>query len=580
VHKWKGLIMQAKGSIRAQIVKTLLLLGVLMVALLGIGFYVIFDAKDPLGTSVQEYNVNREVLYETRMMLEQLDANYRLLYTDRQDRSKTYLETIAKLSDQVFQNLEVMFTQQRKVNRGGVASEIGLLRDRLRESELRARTQAEAYASGKLKLSSEQASSFSADFAELSKSYGEIRTHVLAQSERELLHRMQSLVLMFVPILVALLVIPVSVFWAAARRINRDLIGYIRSLYSLSEQNEKSSERLRTASELMSTASSQQSAAIQQTSSSITEIRSMLAETEKRVREVQLLTSEMDVEASGGREIMQKLERSMYTIEETNRQIESFEEILSQIQAKTQVINDIVFKTQLLSFNASIEAARAGQYGRGFSVVAEEVGKLAMMSGDAAREIDQLLGQSAERVSRIVGSVNEKVRDGKGVSQDALTKFSDLATKLGVIAQKVDQVAHATTEQASGIDQTVRAMEQVNVGASENKRGADEVHQIADFVFELSAKIREVTTGIRRFVREDRRDGKSIGRTGSGTAASGNEHIEKVVPLERKTTSFMVKRKVVKSDTDVGSEKVIAVGGQRPTRAISADDPSFKKAGD
>lgn len=577
MYAMKGPIMQAKGSIRAQIVKTLLLLGVSMFVLIGIGFYVIFDAKDPLGTSIQEYNVNREALYETRVLLERIDANYRLLYIDKTDKAKTYLEEIVELSGRVSKNLETVYNQQRKLNRAGVAAEIGLFRDKLQESETRARAHAEMHVAGKVKHAGEAISSFTAEFQEHSKGYGEIRSRVLAQSERELLHRLQGLALLFVPIIIALLVIPISVFWAAARRINRDLIGYIHSLYSLSEQNEKSSERLRTASELMSTASSQQSAAIQQTSSSITQIRSMLAETEKRVREVQVLTSEMDVEASSGREIMQKLERSMQTIEETNRQIESFEEILGQIQGKTQVINDIVFKTQLLSFNASIEAARAGQYGRGFSVVAEEVGKLAMMSGDAAREIDQLLGQSAERVSRIVGSVNEKVRDGKDVSQDALSKFSDLATKLGVISSKVDQVAHATTEQAGGIEQTARAMEQVNLGAIENKRGSDEVHQIADLVFELSAKIREVTTGIRRFVREDRRDG-AIGRSGSGTAAAGNEILNKVVTIERKTTKLSDKRKFQKVEAGE-AEKVISVGGQRPTRAISADDPSFKKAG-
>lgn len=574
--------MQVKGSIRAQIVKTLLLLGALMVVLIGIGFYVIFDAKDPLGASIQEYNVNREALFETRMMLEQLDSNYRLLFTDKHEKTKSYLESIATLSDQVFKNLEAMHTHQRTLSRDGVAEQIGLLKDRLRESENRARAQAESYSVSKSKLPGEVVSSFTKDFAGHGKAYGEIRTWILAQHERELVHRLQGLALLFVPILVALLVIPVSVFWAAARRINRDLIGYIRSLYTLSEQNEKSSERLRTASELMSTASSQQSAALQQTSSSITEIRSMLTETEKRVREVQVLTSEMDVEASSGREIMEKLERSMQTIEETNRQIESFEEILNQIQVKTQVINDIVFKTQLLSFNASIEAARAGQYGRGFSVVAEEVGKLAMMSGDAAREIDQLLGQSAERVSRIVGSVNEKVRDGKGVSQVALSKFSDLAAKLGVIASKVDQVAHATTEQAGGIEQTARAMEQVSLGALENKRGADEVHQIADFVFELSAKIREAATGIRRFVREDRRESGSVGRGSNGTAASavaGQDFANRVTTVDRKAAKFSDNRKRSKVEVPSDAEKLIAVGGQRPIRTISADDPSFKKAG-
>jgi methyl-accepting chemotaxis protein len=296
------------------------------------------------------------------------------------------------------------------------------------------------------------------------------------------------------PILLGLLIIPLSTFWAATQKINRDLIGYIRSLYDFSEQNEKNSQELRTSSELMSSASSQQSAAIQQSVASIAQIRIMLAETEAHVREVQTLATQMSDETLKGSEIMERMQKSMIAIEETNSQIASFEEILSSIRGKTQVINDIVFKTQLLSFNASIEAARAGHYGRGFSVVAEEVGKLAMMSGDAAREIDLLLAQSGDRVSNILQSVQDRVVDGRKVSQEAANKFGHLTEKLSAISEKIAQVANATVEQGGGIEQTAKAMDQVSQGAAENKKGAEEVHRVADLVFEMSAKIRAVKT--------------------------------------------------------------------------------------
>lgn len=84
----------------------------------------------------------------------------------------------------------------------------------------------------------------------------------------------------------------------------------------------------------------------------------------------------------------------------SNKKITEITKVISEVAAKTQVINEIVFKTKLLSFNASVEAARAGDQGRGFSVVAEEVGNLAKMSGDAAKEISNI----TEELKYIVSS--------------------------------------------------------------------------------------------------------------------------------------------------------------------------------
>ena len=125
------------------------------------------------------------------------------------------------------------------------------------------------------------------------------------------------------------------------------------------------------------------------------------------------------------------------------------------------MINDIVLKTQLLSFNASIEAARAGQHGRGFAVVAEEVGNLAQLSGGAATEIHTLLQGSLTQVDDIINSTkslvqktqdrvhvtNElveqtqtKVHSGKKISADAQVIFEEIANEVMTISRQVENV--------------------------------------------------------------------------------------------------------------------------------------------
>ncbi len=554
--------MKKENTIQSQILRTLGILAVAVLTLTGIGFYAIYEAKDPLKQVIEDYNKSRDQIFDVRMALERTDMAYQLVYSSKSEASNTHLEMAKKGSMDLVANLDKMIDQ----NRGSSIDadrEIEMFRDKFLAIEGQERVLAAAHVDRKTDVTQSRPASSTASFEGLKADLSTLNQKILAFYERDLVSSIRSLVFLIVPVLMGLLIIPLSTFWAATRKINRDLNGYIRSLYTFSEQNEQSSEELRIASEVMSSASSQQSAAIQQSVSSIAQIRTMLAETESHVREVQSLTTEMNDETMKGRDIMQRLERSMHAIEETNSQISSFEEILNSIRGKTQVINDIVFKTQLLSFNASIEAARAGHYGRGFSVVAEEVGKLAMMSGDAAKEIDLLLGQSADRVSRIVDSVQVRVVDGKNVSHEALNKFGHLTEKLAAISEKIDQVASATAEQGGGIEQTARAMEQVNLGASENKRGSEEVHRIADRVFELSAKIREVTAGISRFVREERK------------AWDKSERAERLnIPVNNMVVKLPIKTpKKPLSKTAELENPILNL------KNVSADDPSFRKAG-
>jgi hypothetical protein len=568
--------MKTEKTIQSQMIKTLAVLAIAVVVILGVGIYVIYGAKDPLQQAVRDYDRSRDQIFEIRLALDRIDLAYQLAYKSKSDSASANRDLAKEESKKLVGLLDgvagSLAEQQSAVQ------QIESFRASFLEVVGRESSTATSSVSSKSNGAIGRAESTGNSFESLRSELDILKAKNKAHYEIVFAQKLRSIVFLIVPILLSLLILPLSTFWSATRKINLDLIGYIRSLYQFSEENEDSSEELRASSELMSSASSQQSAAIQQSVSSIAEIRAMLAETEIHVREVQSLTAEMNDETNKGSEILQRLEKSMHAIEETNSQIASFEEILNAIRGKTQVIKDIVFKTQLLSFNASIEAARAGHYGRGFSVVAEEVGKLAMMSGDASKEIDLLLTQSGDRVSRIVESVQDRVGDGKTVSHEVLKKFGHLAIKLSGISEKIDQVAAATVEQGIGIEQTAKAMEQVNQGAAENKRGSEEVHRIADRISELSAKIRNVTGGIRKFVVESKRTSKS------------DQSLQgiKSRPVERSdsnpnNTSEETRNTVLSLAIENGRKPALKnASSQRPTSKImkiTADDPSFRKAG-
>lgn len=340
------------------------------------------------------------------------------------------------------------------------------------------------------------------DFADLRQLVDTVEAKITNSHESALAESLLNLIYLIIAAAIATLIIPAGSLWLITEKINKELLGYVQSLDEFSGGNQMASEELEAASLELASASNQQAAAVQQTVASITEIRSMLSETESHIIEVRDLTATMNEKTQDGAKIMAQVELAMHAIEQTNAQLESFKEMIQSIRGKTRVINDIVFKTQLLSFNASIEAARAGQYGRGFSVVAEEVGKLAQISGEASKEIDSLLSHSEERVVKIVEEVQDRVSDGKSVSQEAMKRFGEIAREIATISEKVTRVGDASVEQAGGIEQTARAMDQMNETTHKNKQSADQLNNIGQRVHSFSHEIRGVSASIRRFVRE------------------------------------------------------------------------------
>lgn len=263
------------------------------------------------------------------------------------------------------------------------------------------------------------------------------------------------------------------------RLINKEISGVCEQLEGVTSDISNTSQAIGETAETINKATVEQSSNVQNTTKSFTQVQTMLKDTSSQTSDAQKSADEVSRNVEEGRKVIDQLVSSMKDIEGANVQLEEISSIMTDIHSKTKIINDIAFKTQLLSFNASIEAARAGSHGRGFSVVAEEVGNLAAVSGKAANEITSLLEDSKGRVESIIKYTREKVGNGRAVTDSARKVFQFITKNVSEIFSRVKYIDGAAQQQTAEIRHVGTSMTQISDAIEVSKASTKAMMQLA-----------------------------------------------------------------------------------------------------
>ncbi len=246
------------------------------------------------------------------------------------------------------------------------------------------------------------------------------------------------------------LIVMGGLYITVRRELSGPLTEVINSLASDAAELTHEADTVATSSSALSEGSNSQMESLESTSAAIEQITAMTRRNKDSAQEANAAMQSSAKEIRESSQAVARMSEAMSEIKESSEQISHI----------LRTIEEIAFQTNLLALNAAVEAARAGEAGKGFAVVADEVRNLAGRSAQAVKDTSDLITGTVERINH-----------GARITEDIETRFRLIDEAAGRITKMIEEIDNATGEQTIGmeqINQSVATIDQVNQENAQN----------------------------------------------------------------------------------------------------------------
>jgi twitching motility protein PilJ len=265
-----------------------------------------------------------------------------------------------------------------------------------------------------------------------------------------------------------------------------------------------SANQILSASETMATGATQQDHEITNTSSAVEELTvSMKQVSNNAEASAEAARRALDAAEQGNRSVRDTLEgmqRIRASVQATAKKIKSLGDRSLEISEIINVINDITEQTNLLALNAAIEAARAGEAGRGFAVVADEVRKLAEHSRTATKDIAALIKAIQAETNEAVVVMEEGTREvevGARLADQAGKALEAISAVVRQSAELVQEISLASKQQVRGTEGVANAMQIISNITRQTSQGARQTAHSMELMVKMSEQLNEALSQFR-----------------------------------------------------------------------------------
>lgn len=257
------------------------------------------------------------------------------------------------------------------------------------------------------------------------------------------------------------------------------------------------SEQLSASSEQMSRGVVEQSGRASQIATSSSEMSQTVIDVAKNASTIASSAADTAKVAQEGESVVsrsvEEVKAIAATVSESAQMVSALGERSKQIGEIVSVINDIADQTNLLALNAAIEAARAGEQGRGFAVVADEVRKLAERTTKATKEISGMIKTIQAETGTAVTAMDEgtrKVQNGVRLANEAGDALKEIVTGVENVTDMISHIATSAEEQSATTDEITQNMDSIAEVAKTNVAAIGEVSRATNEMSRLAAELK------------------------------------------------------------------------------------------